>query len=225
MKLTYYGHSCFGLEIKGKHLLFDPFISPIQEQTGLNVDEIPADYILVTHGHEDHVADVERVAKRTGAQLISNFEIIQYFEKKGIEGGHGMNFGGQWSFDFGKVKYVPALHSSNMPDGSYGGNPGGFVVYTDDKVLYYAGDTALSMEMKLLEDEGIDLVLLPIGDNYTMGYQDAVKASTFVNCNRVVGMHYDTFDPIKLDHDAAKNAFQTANKELILMQIGETLKV
>ncbi len=204
--------------------MFDPFISPNEQASGINVDEIPADYVLISHGHEDHVADAEAILKRTGAKVISNFEIVSWFGGKGLENGHPMNFGGSWQFDFGIVKYVQAVHSSVMPDGAYGGNPGGFIIETNGKCIYYAGDTALTMDMKLFgEQHNIDVAVLPVGDNFTMGYRDAVMAAEFVKCDRVIGVHYDTFGFIEIDHAAAKAAFNDKGKSLTLPAIGETI--
>ena len=224
MKTTYYGQSCFGIEVKGKHLLFDPFISPNELASAIDVDTIPADYILLTHGHGDHIADAERIAKRTGAKIISNYEIYTWYQNKGIDG-HPINQGGCWNFDFGTVKYVNAVHSSSFPDGSYAGNPGGFVVWNDEACFYHAGDTALTLDMKLIPMTcpALDFAILPIGDNFTMGYQDAAIASDFIACDRIIGCHYDTFGFIKIDHDAAKKVFADKGKELILLPIGDTM--
>lgn len=238
MTLTYFGHSCFLLKTKKAAILFDPFISPnelVNETrsknhnnvgTLLDPNDIDCDFVLLSHGHEDHVADAEGILKRTGAKLVSNFEIVTWFSAKGITNFHPMNIGGKWEFDFGIVKSVPAVHSSGLPDGSYGGNPGGFVLEIEDKTIYYAGDTALTIDMKLLgECYQLDLALLPIGDNFTMGVEDAILASDFIDCDKVVGMHYDTFGYIKLDHEAAKKKFEDAGKSLTLMQIGQTLEL
>ena len=178
IKITFYGHGCFKADIDGTHLLFDPFITPNEKASHIDISTIPADYILISHGHEDHVADVKRFADRTGAKLISNFEIISWFDKSfGISNGHPMNQGGSWNFDFGKVKYVNAVHSSTLPDGSSGGNPGGFIIESKHGNFYYAGDTALHMDMQLIgQHHSIDFALLPIGDNFTMGYEDAAIA-------------------------------------------------
>ncbi|HIO67228.1 MAG TPA: metal-dependent hydrolase [Flavobacteriales bacterium] len=224
MKLSYYGHSTFLLEIKGLNLLFDPFITPNELAKNIDVNSIPADYILVSHGHEDHVADAVSIAKRTGATVVSNFEIVSWFGVQGVEKGHPMNHGGSWSFDFGSVKYVSAVHSSVLPDGTYGGNPGGFIISTDEGNVYYAGDTALTYDMKLIGDTAnISHAILPIGDNFTMGVDDAVIAAEFVGCNEIIGMHYDTFGYIEIDKEEAKGKFSTAGKTLTLLNIGETI--
>ena len=225
MKVNYYGHACFGIEINGVHLLFDPFISPNELAKDIDINTIPADYILISHGHEDHVADVESIAKRTGATLVSNYEIVSWFGTQGINNGHPMNHGGSWSFDFGTVKYVNAIHSSVLPDGTYGGNPGGFIVKADGKALYYAGDTALTYDMKLIGDqENIDLAFLPIGNNFTMGIEDAVIATGFVNCDHVIPMHYDTFGYIEINKEDALAKFSNASIQLSLMKIGQELE-
>src|SRR5690606_1515410 len=142
---------------------------------------------------------------------------------KGIENTHEMNIGGGFDLDFGHVKYVPAIHSSMLPDGSYGGSPGGFVIQCDGRAFYYAGDTALTLEMKLLPEEfDLEFAFLPIGDNYTMGPKDAARATDFIQCKNIIGMHYDTFGYIKIDHEAAKATFTERNAKLTLMKIGET---
>ena len=226
MQFTFYGHASFAVEVEGKKLLFDPFISPNEKANAINVDEIEADYILISHGHEDHIADVESIAKRTGAKLISNFEIISWFGKKGLENGHPMNHGGSWEFDFGTVKYVNAVHTSSFPDGSYAGNPGGFIITSAAKTFYYAGDTALTMDMKLIgEYEKLDFAVLPIGDNFTMGVKDAVIAADFIKCDKIVGIHYDTFGYIEIDHGKAVNDFAAKGKELTLLEIGQTIEI
>lgn len=223
MKISYYGHSCFLVETKGKKILFDPFISPneLAQKAGIKADKIEADYILLSHGHQDHVADAEAIARRTGAKIVSSFEIVSWYGEKGIEG-HPMNHGGHWRFDFGTVKFVNAVHSSVLPDGTYAANPGGFVIWNDEGCFYFAGDTALTMDMKLIPMTcpKLDFAILPIGDNFTMNYKDAVIASDFIECNRIVGCHYDTFGYIVIDHAAAKKAFTDKGKELILLPVG-----
>jgi L-ascorbate metabolism protein UlaG (beta-lactamase superfamily) len=225
MNITYYGHSCFGVEINGKHLLFDPFISHNELAKEINLKDILADYILISHGHFDHVADLETIAENTKATIICNAEISYWLKKKGIQNVHSMNIGGKVKLDFGNVKCVVAIHSSSMPDGANGGNPMGFVVESSEGNFYYAGDTALTYDMKLIgEYRKIDFAFLPIGDNYTMGVDNAIIASDFINCNKVIGMHYDTFEDIKIDKEAAVFKFSRNGKKLILMDIGSSLQ-
>ena len=226
MELTYYGHASFGVDINGKHIVFDPFISPNELAKEIDVSALKADYILITHGHQDHVVDVEAIAQNTGAKVISNFEIVSWYGAKGIDG-HPMNHGGKWNFDFGTVKYVYATHSSVLPDGTYGGNPGGFVIWNEDLCFYHAGDTALTMDLKLIPMTcpKLDFAILPIGDNFTMDYKDAVKAAEFIDCAKIIGCHYDTFGYIEIDHEAAKKAFADSGKELILLSVGETISL
>jgi L-ascorbate metabolism protein UlaG (beta-lactamase superfamily) len=226
MKLTYFGHAAFLLETGGKKLLIDPFISPNQKAASVRVDSIEADYILLSHGHQDHVADAEAIAERTGAKIISNFEIVSWYEAKGFAG-HPMNHGGKWKFDFGTVRYVNAVHSSVLPDGTYGGNPGGFVIWNDEGCIYYAGDTALTMDMKLIPMTcpTLDLAILPIGDNFTMDDRAAAMAMDFINCEKAIGCHYDTFGYIEIDHDEARKVFADEGKELILLPIGGTYQL
>ncbi|HMQ45839.1 MAG TPA: metal-dependent hydrolase [Saprospiraceae bacterium] len=226
MTLTYYGHSCFLLETRGKCLLFDPFISHNSAAAHINIADIKADYILISHGHGDHVADVEAIGKPQNAQLIGAFEVISWFQQKGMQG-IGMNLGGKAHFDFGTVKMVSAIHTSGLPDGSYGGNPGGFVIWNEEGCLYFAGDTALILDMQLIPKTcpKLDLAIFPIGDHYTMGYEDAALAAQLVQCDRVVGCHYDTFPPIKIDKMAAQKAFAASGKTLLLPSIGEQVAV
>ena len=224
MKLTFYGQSCWLAELNGVKLLFDPFISPNELAKDIDVSKIEADYILITHGHEDHVADAESILKRTGAKLVSTFEIVNWYSAKGIENVHPMNIGGKWKFDFGTVHFFTALHSSSMPDGSYGGNPGSFLIETDDENFYHAGDTGLTMDMKLIpEILKLDFAMLPIGDDFTMGYNEAIKASDFIQCDNILAMHYDTFGYIEVDKGKVVEAFESANKKITFFKIGETI--
>ncbi|HPC62041.1 MAG TPA: metal-dependent hydrolase [Verrucomicrobiota bacterium] len=226
MKITYYGHACFSVQVGSRHLLFDPFITPNELARQINVNAIPANYILVSHGHADHLLDAAAIAKRTGATVISNFEITVWFGKQGVPKTHPLNHGGACRFDFGRVKYVNAIHSSSLPDGSYGGNPGGFVVETAEGNFYYSGDTALTLDMKLIgESTRLNFAALPIGDNFTMGVADAIKAAEWVGCDQVLGLHYDTFPPIKIDRAAAVQQFSQAGKTLHLPAIGASINL
>jgi L-ascorbate metabolism protein UlaG (beta-lactamase superfamily) len=222
--LKYLGHSCFSVEFGGKSLLFDPFISPNSLAANIKIDQIKPDYILITHGHFDHIADAESIGKANKTVCISNYEIVSWLGQKELKG-HPLNHGGKMKFDFGTVKYVNAVHSSVLPDGSYGGNPGGFVVWDDKCCFYHAGDTALTLDMKLipLTCPKLDFAILPIGDNFTMGYEDAAIAADYIDCTKIIGCHFDTFPPIKIDHEKAKAAFLKRGKELIIPIIGQTI--
>ncbi|MEL7251934.1 MAG: metal-dependent hydrolase [Bacteroidota bacterium] len=224
MRITFYGHACIATETKGKRLIFDPFISPNEMAAHIEVDSIKADYVLLTHAHGDHIADAESIAKRNDSTIISNFEIVTHYGNKGFKG-HPLAHGGKAKFDFGTAKYVNAIHTSSFPDGSYGGQPGGFVVWNEETCFYHAGDTALTIDMKLIPQTcpALQFAILPIGDNFTMGYEDAVIAAEFLKVDKVIGIHYDTFGYIKLDHEAAKKAFADSGKELILLSIGESI--
>ena len=223
MKITFYGHGCIGIEVSGKSILIDPFISGNPKASHVNVNSLKADYILLTHAHQDHVLDTEVIAKRTGAVIVSNYEVASYYGNKGLKH-HPMNHGGSWKFDFGKVKYVNAVHSSSFPDGSYGGNPGGFVIEGEHKNIYISGDTALTMDMKLIPlRTKLDLAVFPIGDNFTMDVEDAIIASDFVECDKILGCHYDTFGFIEINHEQAIKRFFDAGKDLMLLGIGESL--
>jgi L-ascorbate metabolism protein UlaG (beta-lactamase superfamily) len=223
MKVTYYGHACFSVKVRNSILLFDPFISgnPLAEH--IDVKSLPADFILVSHGHDDHVGDTVEIAKRTNALVIANFEVAMWLEKQGAPRAHPLNHGGGYGFDFGRAKLVNAVHSSTMPDGSNGGNAAGFVIESLDGNFYFSGDTALTLDMKLIgESTKLKFAALCIGDNYTMGPDDAVKAAEFVHCQEILGIHYDTFPPIKIDHALAVEKFRAAGKTLHLLHPGET---
>jgi L-ascorbate metabolism protein UlaG (beta-lactamase superfamily) len=224
MKLTYYGQSCFAVQAEGKNLLFDPFITPNELAKNINIADIKADYILLSHGHGDHSIDAVQLAKQNNATVIAAFEVAMWMNKQGVENYHPMNTGGKWTFDFGTVKCTNAVHSSNMPDGSYGANPLGFIVTTPEKTFYYSGDTALTMDMQLIPRWGkLDFAILPIGDNFTMGIDDAIAAAEMIQCQNIVGVHYDTFGFIKIDHEKAKKAFADAGLNLHLIKIGESV--
>jgi L-ascorbate metabolism protein UlaG (beta-lactamase superfamily) len=225
MKVTYYGQSTIEIEANGKKLLFDPFITHNELAKHIDIASLKPDYILVSHGHGDHVADLITVQKQSGAKVICIAEIAGWLGKQGIDNVHGMNIGGGFNFDFGRVKMVNAIHSSALPDGSNGGNPAGFVIYSEGKAIYFAGDTALTYDMKLLEDENLNWAFLPLGDNYTMGADDAIKASAFINCKNIIGIHYDSFPVIKIDKEEVAEKFLKAGLNLKLPAIGDTLEL
>jgi L-ascorbate metabolism protein UlaG (beta-lactamase superfamily) len=222
MKVIYYGHACFSVVVGGKTLLFDPFITGNPLAKNIDVNKVPADFILVSHGHVDHVAEAVEIAKRTDALVIANYEVGTWLNKQGAPKVHPMNHGGRFQFDFGRAKFVNAIHSSTLPDGTFGGNPGGFVVESAEGNFYFSGDTALTMDMKLIgESTKLKFAVLCVGDNFTMGLDDAVKAADFIRCKEILGVHYDTFPPIKIDHAAAKEKFRAAGKTLHLLSPGE----
>lgn len=221
MKITFYGHSCFLVEAGGKRILFDPFVTGNPLAKAVKVDSIRCDYILLSHGHSDHCADLETIANNNpGVTIVGIWEIHDHYSQKGFKT-HPMNKGGWWTFDFGRVKMVQAVHSSSWPDGTYAGSPAGFVLDTPDGVLYFAGDTALTMDMQLIPMTcpSLDVAILPIGSNFTMDYLDALIASDFIRCNTIIGSHFDSFGFIKIDHEVARTAFSEKGKTLILMEI------
>lgn len=226
MKVTYYGHSCFSVEAAGKTLLFDPYITPNELAEHIDVDAIAADYIFVSHAHFDHITDVARIAKNTGAKVFGNWELYQHFNSSGLQNTHPINPGGQFSFDFGTVKCVIAQHSSSLPDGSYGGVASGFVFDTPDGNFYYSGDTALTLDMQLIPkfiQPGF--AVFPIGDGLTMGVSEAIEAAKMVNVTKVMGVHYDTFPFIKTDHEQAVETFKKAGIALYLPEIGQSIEI
>jgi L-ascorbate metabolism protein UlaG (beta-lactamase superfamily) len=225
MKVTFYGHSAIGIEVNEKHILVDPFISGNPLAAHIDIHTLKADYILLTHAHNDHTLDVVAIAKRTNATIIATYEVAAHFGAKGLQF-HPMNHGGSWQFDFGKVKIVNAVHSSSFDDGSYGGNPAGFVIEGEHKNIYISGDTALTMDMKLIPMRTkLDLAILCIGDNFTMDVEDAIIAADFVDCDKILGIHYDTFGYIKINHDEAKKKFFDAGKDLMLLEIGQSINL
>ncbi|UYZ63383.1 metal-dependent hydrolase [Hymenobacter weizhouensis] len=224
MQLTYYGHSCFLLRAGGSAVLFDPFIRPNPLAQEVDVEAIPADFILLSHGHGDHVADVEEIGRRTGAQLVGVAEVVGWFEQKGLNATYGINLGGTVRLPFGSVKMVAAAHSSSLPDGSYGGVAAGFIIEAEGKTLYFAGDTALTYDMKIIgERHKLDVALLPIGGHFTMDVDDALVAADWTGASRIIGMHFDSFPPISINHAEATAKAQQAGKELVLLKIGESV--
>lgn len=224
-KVTWYGHACFLIETDKAKLLIDPFLSgnplaPVQP------DDVYAEYILVSHGHGDHLGDTVDIAKRTGATVISNFEIQNWLVNQGLENTHPQHIGGGFDYPWGRVKLTIALHGSGLPDGSYGGNPCGFLLYIEDKKIYHACDTGLFYDMKLIGEEGIDLAILPIGDNFTMGPEDALRAVKLIEPSQVIPIHYNTFDVIKQDPDAwAAKVEQQTSVKVTVMRPGDQIQL
>ena len=224
MTFTYYGHSCFLIETGGVKLLFDPFISPNPLAKNIHPKDIKADYILVSHGHADHTADLITIASLNKAQVICSWEIMQWLERENYKKVHPMNAGGGFNFEFGRVKCTIAQHSSSMADGNYGGNPHGFLITTPEGTFYYSGDTGLTMDMKLIPDwASVDFAIMPIGDNFTMDAADASVAAGFVQTKKVIGVHYDTFGFIVIDHEKAKKTFEEKGLTLLLPGIGDSI--
>jgi len=227
MNLTYYGHSCFSVTIQGKVLLFDPFITYNELANNIvDVDIVAADFILLSHAHQDHTGDCIRVATRTGAKVICNWEIHEWLNKQEVTNTHPMNTGGKWDFGVFTVKCTVAQHSSGLPDGSYGGNPLGFIITSAAGNFYYSGDTALTLDMQLIPKWAkLNFAVLPIGDNFTMDAADAAACAGMIECKTVIGVHYDTFGYIKIDQAKAKKTFADAGAELKLVKIGDTLEL
>ena len=226
MKITFYGHSSFGIHVGGKFVLVDPYISANPKASHININELKPNYILLTHAHQDHILDVDYIAQNNpDALIVSNYEVATYFSNKRFKS-HPMNHGGTWKFDFGTVKMVNAVHSSSFPDGSYGGNPAGFVIEGEHKNIYIAGDTALTMDMKLIPMRTkLDLAILPIGSNFTMDVEDAILASDFIECDKILGCHYDTFGFIEINHEEAIRKFFNKGKDLMLLEIGQSIEL
>lgn len=222
MKLTFYGHACVGVEVAGTHLLFDPYISENEAARHIDVATVPADYIFISHGHQDHIADARAIAKRTNATVVATFEVTQWLAKTGVRRLYPMNIGGTASFNFGRVRLVPAAHSSSMPDGTYGGNPVSFVVETPEGAFFVSGDTGLTSEMELVGRlVQLKFAALCMGGTYTMDVDDAVLAAKLLRVNTVVGIHYDTVPLLGIDHDRALARFDAASIRLILLQPGQ----
>lgn len=224
LSLRYLGHSCFEVSHSDTSYLIDPFITGNPLAEAIDISLLSPSHVFVSHGHQDHMADAEAICRRSGAPLVSNYEIVSWFQQKNVPG-YPLNPGGFLDLPTGRVKYVPAIHSSVLPDGSNGGNPGGFVFLLEGAHFYFAGDTCAFSDMQLIPKlcGAMDFCILPLGGTFTMEAQEAVLAAQFVGCNRVIGCHYDTFGPIEIDHDNAIKAFAEADIELTLPKIGEEL--
>jgi len=222
IKITWYGHAALGLDVDGCSILVDPFLSN-NPAASTTPDKVSPDFILVSHGHGDHVGDTEIISKRTGALVISNFEIASWLENKGVKA-HGQHLGGGREYPFGYLKLTLALHGSVLPDGSNGGNPAGFLLTTKSgKKIYLAQDTGLFGDMRLIGEEGIDLAVLPIGDNFTMGPEDALRAVKLIQPKHVIPIHYNTFDLIKQDGAGwAKKVTSETQAKVHVLQPGES---
>jgi L-ascorbate metabolism protein UlaG (beta-lactamase superfamily) len=226
MKLTYYGHSTFSVEIEKQTLLFDPFITPNDLAKHIDVKQLKPEFILQSHGHGDHIADCVPIAKASGAKVICCYEIHEWLNKKGVVNTHPMNTGGKWNFGSFTVKCTAAQHSSSLPDGSYGGNPMGFIVMSNEGNFYYSGDTALTLDMQLIPRWAkLNFAVLPIGDNFTMDPADAIECAKMIGCSTVIGVHYDTFGFIRIDHDKTIKIFDDARLKLHLMKIGASIEM
>jgi len=227
-RLTWHGHSCFSLTTDdGTRIMFDPWLDQ-NPKADIRADDVEAlDYILVSHGHFDHFADVIPLARRTGATVISSFELVAFCQSKGIEKGHGMSIGGGYRFPFGYVKLTPALHGPNVAgdeDGTFTCMPSGFwIELNGGKRLYHAGDTALIMDMQLLQGQ-VDLALLPIGDNFTMGPDDAARAVGMIRPKVVIPMHYDTFPVIEQDPEHFRSLVG-AGADVVVLQVGASYEL
>lgn len=226
MKITYHGHSAVSIETETHKILIDPFITG-NELSDLDPNTVEADVILLTHGHGDHVGDTFAIAERTGAQIVAINELAVYLNQKGLNA-HGMNIGGAYDFDFGNVKFTQAFHSSSYEeeDGTfiYTGMPAGIILTIGDKVLYHVGDTGLFSDLKLIGDRhDIDVALVPIGDNFTMGPEDALVAADWINAKTVIPVHYNTFPVIEQDGDAFAEKVKTGKG--LALKVGETFEL
>lgn len=225
IKVTWYGHACFMIETGDARLLIDPFLTG-NPTAPVEANQLNPDFILVSHGHGDHVGDAVAIAKRCQATTISNFEIQNWLSAQGVEKAHPMHIGGGFDFPWGRVKLTIAHHGSALPDGTYGGNPCGFLLTIQGKKIYHACDTGLFYDMKLIGEEGIDLAILPIGDNFTMGPDDALRAVKLIQPKRVIPIHYNTFDVIRQDPQQwADRVKKETAAEAIVLEPGQSIEL
>src|SRR5438128_12123845 len=225
-RVRFLGHSCLLVVADGLNVLIDPFLTG-NPAAAARAEEVPADFILVSHGHGDHVSDAVGIAKRTGATVVCNYEISEWFKGQGVSKAHGQQHGGGFAHGFGRVKLTLAFHGSVLPDGTYGGNPCGFLMYLKDgKKVYDAADTGLFGDMRLIGEEGLDLAILPIGDNYTMGPDDALRAVKLLQPKKVLPIHYNTWDLIAQDANAwAERVRKETKAEPVVLQPGGWMDV
>ena len=226
MKLTWYGHGTRQIETAGKTILLDPFLNE-NPSSPVGADEVSADVILVSHGHFDHVSDVESIANRCKSSVVAIYEIAAWFaEKHQVQDTIGMNIGGTADLEFATVKMTLAIHSSQLPDGSYGGMPAGFVLMAEGKKVYFACDTALFGDMELIGSSGLDLAVMPIGDLFTMGVDDSIEATRMTNPKKVLPAHYNTWPPIEQDGDAWADKIRSQTQsEPFVLKPGETFEL
>lgn len=224
-QLTFYGHACFGLQTAQYRLLFDPYLSG-NPAAAISAEQVEAEFILVSHGHGDHLGDAVKIARRCDAMVIAVAEIATWLRGQGVKT-HAQHLGGSFRHPFGLCKFTLALHGSSLPDGSYGGNPAGFLLTLHDgKKIYFAGDTGLFGDMRLIGDEGVEVAILPIGDNYTMGPADALRAVEFLRPRIVIPMHYNTFPLIQQDAQAWKQSVEAGNDvQVVILQPGESYSI
>lgn len=223
--LTYYGHSAWALETKGTTVLIDPFLTGNPLAPVAAADLRPS-FIVLTHAHGDHYGDTVELAKRTAATVIANFEIVNYAQKQGVANAHPMHIGGAHTFPFGRVKLTVAFHGSSFPDGTYGGMPAGVLLEVEGKRVYDAGDTALFSDMRLIGEDGLDVALLPIGDNFTMGPEDAVKAAKLLGARTVIPQHYNTWPLIAQDPHQFKRSVESSTKSTVaVLAPGERFEI
>ncbi len=226
MEVIYYGHSCFEVHYNEHRILFDPFIRPNPKAASIDLSSINPTLIAISHAHGDHIADAESIAKQCGAPILANYEITSWFAEKGVEQTIGMNTGGTYRSSDLSISLTQALHSSSFPDGRYGGNPNGFALNFGTRRFYYAGDTDLFGDMRLIgQHYNPEFAFLPIGDHFTMGYERAAEAAKLLNVKSVIGMHFDTFPPIEIDHEKVQQHFSREGIRLIIPSIGETIKM
>jgi L-ascorbate metabolism protein UlaG (beta-lactamase superfamily) len=224
IKVTWLGHAALAIEVGGKHVLVDPFLTG-NPAASAKPEAVAADFILLSHGHGDHVGDTVAIAKRTGATVITNAEIAGWLGNQGVTA-HPQHIGGGFQYPFGYVKLTQALHGSGLPDGSNGGNPAGFLITADGNKLYLACDTGLFGDMRLIGEEGLDLAVLPIGDNYTMGPDDALRAVKLLRARHVIPIHYSTFDLIKQDaHAWAKRVEAETDSKVTVLDPGQSFQL